>query len=171
MSRRKGGIPFSGNPTRPRTIWRSQESCQTGSGGMPLVEAARWSPTKLLSWPPRAPPGIELEVRCRTPPLLSKPGWKTHPLQWAGPVSAGVRASAVLDVRWILWKSGSLSASLAMAAPLSQPGTRTERPAGPGSTGPGREVKVEAEGRDVGWHLPLPAGLAASRSWSPGQRG
>lgn len=32
-------------------------------------------------------------------------------------------------------------------------------------------MKVETEGRDAGWHLPLPAGRAASRSRSPGRRG
>lgn len=30
-------------------------------------------------------------------------------------------------------------------------------------------MKVEAEGRDAGWHLPLPGSRAASRSRSPGR--
>lgn len=120
------------------------------------------------SFPASFPPPSEALRPCPRSPVPCLP--VTRPPK-CSPVSAGVRASAVLDVCWIRWESGSLSASLAMAAPLSQPGTRTERPAGPGSTGPGGEVKVEAEGRDAGWHLPLPAGRAASRSGSPGQRG
>lgn len=44
--------------------------------------------------------------------------------------------------------------SSAMAVPLSQPETGTERPEEPGCTGPGGEAKVEAEGRDTGRHLP-----------------
>lgn len=136
----------------------------------PLISLPILSQPQLFSLPLSLPPPLLLLKPCT---LSQVPGSLPagHPPSQRSPVHAGVPASVVLDACWGRWDSGSLSASSAMTAPLSQPGTGTERPAGPGCTGPGGAAKVEAEGRDTGWHLPLSAARAAPWSWSPRRGG